>query len=177
MKFKIDTKIVSLIIGLTLGISFSANMVSAYYGEAGSTSDPVVTLSYVEMKIEQLKEELRTEFSGTSTTSQTTNTSTSSQTTSSDDTQSTVFKVIELKAGDKVYLGESTEFILRAGEALTIEGPGGGLADLTTGIDLKNDEVVPLNHLNLAARGDGRGVSAITDGWILIKGKYTLIKK
>ncbi|MGB3368658.1 MAG: hypothetical protein WBA54_14275 [Acidaminobacteraceae bacterium] len=176
MKLKIDGKIVCLIIGLALGISFSANMVSAYYSEPGSTSDPVVTLSYVEMKIEQLKEELRKEFSG-STTSQIPETTIANGSSSTEETQSAVFKVIELKAGDKIYLGESTEFILRAGEALTIEGPGGGLADLTTGIDLKNNEAVPLNHLNLASRGDGRGLSATTDGWILIKGKYTLIKK
>jgi len=176
MKNKINGRIACLVIGLTIGIGFSVNFVSANYSEPGSTSDPVVTLSYVEMKMNQLKEELRSEFSNLST-SQVTDGKEADSTSQTEEAQSTVFKVIELKSGDEVYLGESTELILRAGEALTIEGPGGGLADLTTGIDLKNDQVVPLNHLNLAARGDGRGISAVTDGWVLIKGKYTIVKK
>lgn len=172
MKLKIDTRIVCLIIVFALGIAFSTNMTSSYYRDPGSTSDPLVTLSYVEMKIEALKEELRKEFLVGMT--KDIEAPVEAETPDEKESVSSVFKVIELKAGDIVYLGESTEFILRAGEALSIEGPGGGLADLTTGIDLKDEEIVPLNHHCLAARGDGRGLSAITDGWILIKGEYTL---
>lgn len=171
MKLKFDKKIVLLITALTIGIGFSSNMVSAYT-EPGSTSDPLVTLSYVDMKLTQLKEEIRKEFS--ESTSQTSPVA-SNQTTV--ESANTLFQVIEIKAFDKVILGESTEFILRAGEAITIEGPGGGLADLTTGIDLKDKEIVPLNHHGLSSRNDGRGISALSDGWILIKGKYNLIKK
>lgn len=186
MKFKIDTRIIFLVIGLALGISFSINMASAYYSEPGSTSDPLVTLSYVEMKIEQLKEDLRGEFSSSQTsmnTSETTNTDNSVESTAenttevSDQVEGMLFKVIELKAGDRVYLGESTEFILRTGQALTIAGTNGGLSDLTDGLALEENDEISKDHLVLSARGDGRGIDSITDGWILIKGKFSIIKK
>ena len=176
MKGKLNFRSVKAVALLAITFTLYTGISSLNYSQAGSTSDPLVTLSYIEMKLEALKEELREEFSSSQSSQTVEETDkTEGESLSSEDSSNALFKVIELKAGDKVYLGESTEYILRAGEALIIEGPGGGIADLTTGVDLKNNEIVPLNHHSLSARDDGRGLSATTDGWILIKGKYKIV--
>ncbi|HOJ11899.1 MAG TPA: hypothetical protein PK733_15095 [Clostridiales bacterium] len=90
------------------------------------------------------------------------------------------FEVVEMEAGQKIILGDSSEIILRAGKALAIAGEkGDGLADITTD-DKKNslvtDDIVPLNHLLLVSRDDGRGIKAVTKIWVLVKGDYTIIE-
>lgn len=88
------------------------------------------------------------------------------------------FEVVELEPGQKIILGDSAEVILRAGKALAIAGEkGDGLADITT--DSKNnnlvtDDIVPLNHLLLVSRDDGRGIKAVTKVWVLVKGNYRI---
>ncbi|NSW90382.1 MAG: hypothetical protein HPY74_06855 [Firmicutes bacterium] len=88
------------------------------------------------------------------------------------------FEVVELEPGQKIILGDSAEVILRAGKALAIAGEkGDGLADITT--DSKNnnlvtEDIVPLNHLLLVSRDDGRGIKAVTKVWVLVKGNYRI---
>jgi len=89
------------------------------------------------------------------------------------------FEVVEMEPGQKLILGESAEIILRSGKALAIAGINGdGLADITTDSkqnELITDSIVPVNHLILAARDDGRGIKAVTKISVLVKGDYKII--
>jgi hypothetical protein len=87
------------------------------------------------------------------------------------------FGIVQLKVNQEVILGESTEMVLRAGKAKVIASNSGGLADLTDdkGSELKSDANVPLNHLLIASRQDGRGFKVRSEEvWVLIKGKYEI---
>ena len=64
------------------------------------------------------------------------------------------------------------EIILRGGKGRAITSPLGGLADVTQGRDVGSGEVIAANHLLLVPRSDGRGVKAVTDLILLIRGRY-----
>ncbi|MDR3294709.1 MAG: hypothetical protein LBT26_02605 [Clostridiales Family XIII bacterium] len=85
-----------------------------------------------------------------------------------------VFTPLEIKAGGKLTGAEGAEIILRSGEAVAIGSEDNGVADLTSGQDLMSGAAVGQNHLLLIPRNDGRGVEAVTDVWILIRGAYSL---
>jgi hypothetical protein len=87
------------------------------------------------------------------------------------------FKVIELKDGDRIIAGESTEIILRSGKARAISSSAGGLVDVTseTQGNLVSPADVPLNHLLIVPRADGRGIRITSENaWVMIKGKYDI---
>jgi len=88
-----------------------------------------------------------------------------------------LFEIVEVKAGGMIYLGDSTEFILRSGEGLAIASTNGGLADLTEGNDIAHSKSVPKNHQILNPQNDGRGVAITVDAWVMIKGAYTIVPK
>ncbi len=91
--------------------------------------------------------------------------------------ESMVFKVIKLPAG-KIMLGNSsTEIIVRTKNGATAyleKTASGGLSNLISGKDLKNGEVIPDNQLMLVPNGDGRGIKASKDSYIMVKGTYTI---
>lgn len=117
-------------------------------------SDPLVTLSYLEKRIEEFKNYVDNNVQGTTGTS-------------------AKFDVVEVKAGQSViFTDASVEFILRSGDATAIASENGGLADLTEGVDLLTGDPIKKNHLMLVPRNDNRGVVAKTDLWIMIKGTY-----
>lgn len=87
------------------------------------------------------------------------------------------FVPLELTKDQILIAGESAEIILRGGKALAIGGEGGGLSDITSGsgADVNTDQEVPLNHLLLISRDDGRGIKVISEkAWVLVKGPYTI---
>lgn len=88
--------------------------------------------------------------------------------------QFTQFSVITLKAGQTLLAEGGTELILRAGAATAVETAGNGLADVTAGQDLARGAAVPLNHLLIASRSDGRGIRASVDSFVLVRGRYTV---
>ncbi len=79
----------------------------------------------------------------------------------------------EIPKGSRLIGYEGTEFVLRAGSAKAIEGPGGGLADLTNGNTYLQGDDIKQNHHILISRSDGRGFSIEgTQTVVLVKGKY-----
>ncbi|MCH4889183.1 hypothetical protein EZV73_16425 [Acidaminobacter sp. JC074] len=132
---------------------------AAVANNPGSTSDPIVTQSYVEGRIKALSDDVDERLAALE---------------SQPSGDSVAFKVLEVKVGQIIHLEENSLFILRAGEALAIAGQGGGLSDLTTGYDVGTDSPVELNHLLLTPKTDGRGVKMTYDGWVMISGGYTI---
>ncbi len=159
----------NLIIGMTLGVCMGIAMglgVSEADGTAGTTSDPLVTVSYMELKLNALdakyQEEisaLKNQMGGTGVVS--------------GDAQ--VFKIVNVAKGDAIYFADSAEFILRVGKATAIDPNNVGIPDLTDGSKVLNSKSVPTDHLMLIPSNDGRGVLITEDCWIMIKGNYTVI--
>lgn len=84
------------------------------------------------------------------------------------------YELVNVPKGQHFIGQQSTEFILRGGKGLVISAAGGGLQDVTDGVDLSGGQDVPRNHLLIVPREDGRGLIAETDVIIMVKGGYTV---
>jgi hypothetical protein len=81
-------------------------------------------------------------------------------------------QVVFVPAG-KALIGQGgAEFILRSGRATAIASASGGLANVTEARDIKQGENVPLNHLLIIPRTDGRGFRAVTDIYVMVRGPH-----
>ena len=87
--------------------------------------------------------------------------------------QYVTLNVVELGAGQRLIAEAGTEIVLRSGRATAIDGPKGGLSNVTAGRDLRMGEEIPLNHLLIVPRSDGRGVLATTDVFLMVRGLFT----
>lgn len=139
------TNFVVLIVALALIITTAVAGAAGY--EPGSPEDPVVTKSYVDAQIDAIK---------------------------GAEGSATVFVPVFVEAGKILIGGAGTELILRSGGALAVAEGEDGLSDVTEGKDLKATFAVTRNHLLLIPRDDGRGISAATDIWVMVKGTYTI---
>lgn len=168
--------------------SSSAHLAAAADGapQPGSEADPLVSKSYVDHQIEVLRsdladqlERLRSELAGPKE-----NTFIEAARLYTDARvealkaelreQSSTLTVVELRAGQILTAEAGTELVVRAGEVVAITSPLGGLADVTAGVDRANGERIPKNHLLLVPRSDGRGLGALTDAVLLVRGPYTI---
>ncbi|MCL1808986.1 MAG: hypothetical protein FWG42_04350 [Clostridiales bacterium] len=84
------------------------------------------------------------------------------------------FAPVLLGEGQKLLGSEGAEIILRSGEAFAIDNGENGVSDLTSGKDLMSGDQVALNHLLLVPRADGRGIMALTEAWVMVKGIYDI---
>lgn len=114
----------------------------------GSDTDPVVSLSYLN---EVFKPEVKEEVA-----------------------QTTQFQLVNISAGQKLIGGMGTEMILRMGSANIVATQTGGLADVTAGVDIANGLSAPSNHLLIVPRDDGRGIVALNDCIVMVKGEYKI---
>ena len=84
------------------------------------------------------------------------------------------FQIFEVKSGERVLMGASTEIVVRTGKAQAIRGEFGGVIDLITGEELGAGAETALNHLLLSARSDGRGLRFTENSFVMIKGDFDL---
>ena len=141
------------IILTTIALLFLSVCLPGLAADPGSNEDPLVTLSYInDVLMPQVKSYV------------------DSKATASNDG----FEIVNLKSGQTVIAGASTEMILRMGNAQIVATQKGGVADVTLGIDLQNGAVMPSNHLLIVPLDDGRGAQMLSDGIIMIKGSYTI---
>jgi hypothetical protein len=84
------------------------------------------------------------------------------------------YQVLQLQVGQIVIGGEGTEIIVRSGEVTAIDNGANGISDITGGQDLRTGQLCKTNHLLLVPRNDGRGVKALTEAYIMVRGSYTL---
>ena len=68
------------------------------------------------------------------------------------------WKVVELEEGQVLKGQAGLELIVRRGQALVVDPVGNGIPDLTSGTDISAGSSVPVNHLLLIPREDGRGI-------------------
>ncbi|WP_202079390.1 hypothetical protein [Caldalkalibacillus salinus] len=159
-KGKIGTVVTVMLAALLIGTGTSANN-----AEPGTAEDPLITKSYMDEKVAEIKAELRAELSadtghggGDGTTS-----------------GSSPMVVERLEEGQKLIGEAGTEIIVRTGQANGIIGPGGdGIPDVTAGNDIRGTNI-PLNHLLLIPRSDGRGIEVIKGpSHVMIRGNYEI---
>lgn len=143
--------------------------IAVYAGSIpGSEEDPIVTLSYVNTKIDELKAYIDKAIMNQSPDSGYQEVPDNSR------AMNTAYEIINLVSGQKMIGKESTEMILRSGEAEVIVPGMNGISDITVGKDLKNGEKVSQNHLLLIPRDDGRGIKALSEIYVMVKGDYLI---
>jgi len=132
-------------------IAFTAISAAATY-TPGSSGDPVVTKSYVDSKLADLKALIGQGSGG----------------------NSEAYAPLQVPADKTLLGGSGTEIILRSGEATAIDNGANGISDITAGKDLRTGDALSANHLLLIPREDGRGIKATTEIWVLIRGSYQI---
>lgn len=146
----------------------------------GSESDPLVSKSYVDSKIEQVLTLIN--GNGTGSSSGVDVDALAEQVLSrineGDLTGGSVaaegYVPVSVAVGQTIYGGEGTEFILRAGKGnISVSGVD-GIADITTGEELLNGSKAVKNHLMIVPRDDGRGIEVTEAAWFLVKGSYEI---
>ncbi len=183
MKNKILTTIVS---GLLVTV-LATTIVSA--ADAGSSADPLVTKSYVDTKVNELKAQIatlvsnnanntNTENTNTENTNNTNTNNTNDENTTSEttgDVPSSQYQVVQVPKGSKIIGGEGTEMILRSGSATVVTPISNGLVNMTVGIDAANGTSVPKNNLMIVPRADGRGFYITADStYVMVRGNYEI---
>ncbi len=162
MKEKLKIKILS-VVTIMLVLVIIGQGVYASTKEPGSEGDPIITQSYLESEINKLKNYINQKISSPG---------------SSDPSAGLTYEVVELKNGQCLIAGAGTEVILRSGKATAVVGKDslGGLSDVTGGSekDIEQGEKIPANHLLVISRDDGRGICALMDSFLLVRGKYTI---
>ncbi len=156
---------------------------SISFGQPGGSEDPLVTFSFVEKRIEQLKYYIDEKLNGGSTDNNNSEIQRLSQENEAikkqlaqlmANTSGTGLEIVELKDGQRLICGAGTEIILRSGYAKAIVSELGGLSDLTSGKDLASNESISLNHLILIPRDDGRGAYIEKFAIFIVKGYYEI---
>lgn len=122
--------------------------------DPGTEADPLVTKSYVDSAIDDIRNYVETKF-----------------------IKSDSFVVVNLYSGETLVGDMGTEIILRSGVGVVYSMHGGGISDITDGKDLKKGEKILANHLLIIPRDDNRGVYAKTNLVLMVKGSYQIIKK
>ncbi len=137
-----------LLSALTVGlVSLSFGHIIAAPGDA---DDPIITLSYIQsVLMPSITKQIEEKTAPT-------------------------FIVVNVEAGKSVICEAGTELILRKGKATVISTEKGGLANVTSGVDLPDGTVLPANSLVIVPLADGRGVHADDDLILMIKGGYTV---
>lgn len=152
---------IMIIVATVVVMALGAAVIIAATAEPGSSSDPVVTKSYVDQAVANA-------LSGNGSTGASGGTSAYASASSSE------FEVISVSAGKKVIAKSAAEMVLRSGTALAIGNESNGISDMTDGTDLSTNTSIKKNHLILIPRADGRGIKATSDCYIMVRGDYSI---
>ncbi len=130
---------------------------TVYAATTGTEDNPLVTKSYVDEKITELKALISTGDS-----------------TAAPVSQGSSYEPVYVSVGQTIYGGEGTELILRAGKGNVVISGADGIVDASTGTDLKGGAVTK-NHILIVPRDDNRGVKVTEAAWFLVKGDYRIV--
>jgi hypothetical protein len=86
-----------------------------------------------------------------------------------------LWTVLQAQPGQRIVFDAGADFIVRTGAA-TVVAPvvDVGIPDVTAGRDVTNGQAVGLNHLMLVPQTDGRGVLFSQPSWIMIRGGHVV---
>ena len=141
---------------------------------AGTAADPLVTRSYVDERIEQLIGSISANMADMQRTIQQEHVPSPHAPPPLFVPSTQIFAPVHIATGQIIIGHEGAEMILRSGQVLVHSTGIGGLVDVTIGAELYHSSSVSANHLLIVPRHDGRGLRAVADSWVLIKGEYDL---
>ncbi|MDO4315575.1 MAG: hypothetical protein Q4C45_07335 [Oscillospiraceae bacterium] len=152
-----------------LALSGALNMTVSFAAEAGSSGDPLVTLSYlndtflntvlqkVDQKIAARNSQIAQQLGGQGGTG-----------------SAATFTVVTLSSGQTLTGDIGCEVMLRVGSASCVSPSSPGLIDETTAGTLNNGGALVQNHLYMMTI-EGRGVkAAAATTKLLVRGTYTI---
>lgn len=158
----------------TASITFAA--------DAGSSGDPLVTLSYLNetfLTSVMTKVDAKIKERNTALTAQITNQINEAKKGISSGGGGTItgtaatFELVSLEKGQTLKLGLGAEVLLRVGTASCVAASAPGLIDSTDGTDLAGGKALVKNHLYLATVTD-RGVKAAAAVKVMVRGEYAI---
>ncbi|MCJ7856735.1 hypothetical protein MUJ63_10605 [Lachnospiraceae bacterium NSJ-143] len=132
---------------------------SASSDTAGSSSDPLVTKSYVDSSMANVISILNSGGQESALPS-----------------SEGGFEPVHVDKGQILIGKGGAEIILRSGSALSYSESSDGIIDTTLGIEYHNGDTLEANHLLIVSRDDGRGAAVSSDdgAWFIVKGGYTI---
>lgn len=159
----------------TLTVSAEGGL-DAYKAE----NDPLVTVSYVDRRSEELSAQLQTAADAMKAELyDRIYSDLLAELPEANDT----YEVVSLTKGQQLMADGPCEIILRSGSAKVVVTDGNniaqavGLSDVTIGDELLNGSELPRNHYVLIPRGDGRGVTATGDlNYFMVRGAYSIVQ-
>ena len=159
---------------LIIAVILIFSLTSVIFAAPGDTSDPILVLSYLNDRLEDLIEkysledidEMKEQIDDLSDSTNTPGSGNSSM----------ALEVVEIKTGEKIICGAGTELILRGGEAKIIGSELGGLTNVTMGKDFVSGMAAVPNNLLIVPRDDGRGVYTDSYAIFMVRGSYEVIK-
>ncbi len=174
-------KIVSII---TSTIMIGAiGVTTAFATSPGTSSDPLVSKSYVDDKVAQIMSVIE----GVDGTVMSSGTLSDSERTKVVTEVVKQIEVLELAGESSRYIpvnatngqvilgGEGCEIILRSGTSVAFVPATDGVVNATTGSNLMNGASISKDNIIIVPREDGRGVRVTSDdAWFIIKGDYTV---
>ncbi len=161
------------------------NIVYAVGSTPGSEDDPIITVSYLEKKIQELMTGIQNLDKSLETAFNQKMEQAASNITVLDQKVEelrktagggggSTFKIVTVPTGKKMICGESTEVILRSGQAKAVSQNSSGLSDVTMGKDIQSGQDIDKDHLLIVPRADGRGVLAVKQSIFMVKGSYEI---
>lgn len=174
MNFLKNKRNIVILLTVTLSLGWT---VLAFATDPGSEKDPLISLSYFENKIEELKTDitntLSKELTGKFDELKTSFEKTVNEIKDKGVSAPSTFEVININENENIICEAGTEIIVRSGKFTAIGSVSGGISDVTAGRDLATDEEIINNHLLIVPKSDGRGISAKVAGAVMIKGDFT----
>jgi len=164
-------------LGAFMALALFGAVSVATSGDPGTSTDPVVTKSYVEKRLSEISAVLDKKIEQLSERVDSVEAAAENGSGSGPAAAGAppAFVVVELADGDVVTFGENTQVILRGGAATAIAAEN-DLPDVTGGTGLGLGHKVPLNHLIIIPKKDGRGMKIVDKAWLMIAGQYTVTK-
>lgn len=147
--------VIGLVAVFSVASFFFGRQSMAQGNEPGTPADPIVSKSYVDTNFAS-KDYVDTTFAK-----------------KSDGGGTATLQAVELKTGQTLTAEAGTELIMRSGKAVVITSTD-GIPDITGGKDLTRGLSAPLNHLLIVPRSDGRGIRALADSWVMVRGAFTI---
>jgi hypothetical protein len=163
--------------GICLAIAVSVFFTLGVFGaDAGSESDPVVTKSYLDSRlngISGITDEQKKEITDSIIKELTPVIQTATGSSNSSSESRSQYQPVFVEKGKIIYGSEGTELILRSGKGqIYIKGVD-GIVNATTGQNMKSGNAV-MNNVMIVPRDDGRGIKVTEDAWFLVRGDYEI---
>jgi hypothetical protein len=162
----------TLIVAMMAG-AFFLGRAQAGTNAPGSPADPLVTKSYVDQVAAGFatKTEVQQALQAASAATQSASSALQAAQSAAAQVESALsFRVMTIPAGQKLVGGAGAEIVLRSGTAKIVGSAAGGVLDTSAGRDAANGETAPANHLLVVPRADGRGLLAVTDTIVMVRG-------